>query len=648
MEKLYLTLQEGKIGIFESPTGTGKSLSLICSAVKWLKDFQHRQKQEVEAVLNEGLDGSPGMSSNTVGLKLSAVCAGAGGADWVMAFTKRKEQEEKVSLAKREQEMITKRENRLSTIRASSRVCRGKRKLVQLEDEFTSILQGSSRHTQQAFSSEMDAIKRQCLEESASSKDDDSSLIPEDYDSDEEKKREGEEGDDGEEEACHVTKIYYCSRTHSQLAQFVREIIKSPFGEDTRVISLGSRQNLCINESVRRLKSVSLINDRCLELHRKKSKSKPGCPYRKQELLEDFTDRALLEVRDIEQLVSLGRQTKTCPYYGSRLAVPAAEVVVLPYNTLLHKATREASGVRLAGNVVIVDEAHNLLETINSVHSVEVTGAQLLRAFSQLTQYEAKYRSRLKAKNLMYVKQILFVLSSLLRCLGGKTDVPANQQNTGNSDVRLLTINSFLFTAKVDNLNLFKILHYCRHSQISKKLNGFVEKYQVPEVVQGEQKAPKQTATSGLSQFLQTIGKPASNTVPVETESSGQGAGSSAPVLNSPLMHIESFLLALTTANDDGRVVINKQVLLSRSSIKFLLLNPAVHFADVLKEARAVIVAGGTMQPISEFKEQLFFAAGLAPERVLEFSCGWIERAVSVNRNKPGCDCDGEAGLSGL
>ena len=36
--------------------------------------------------------------------------------------------------------------------------------------------------------------------------------------------------------------IYYCSRTHSQLAQFVREIIKSPFGEDTRVISLGSRQ----------------------------------------------------------------------------------------------------------------------------------------------------------------------------------------------------------------------------------------------------------------------------------------------------------------------------------------------------------------------------------------------------------------------
>ena len=46
--------------------------------------------------------------------------------------------------------------------------------------------------------------------------------------------------------------------------------------------------------------------------------------------------------------------------------------------------------------------------------------SQLLRAFSQLSQYETKYRSRLKARNLMYVKQILFVLSALLRCLGGQ------------------------------------------------------------------------------------------------------------------------------------------------------------------------------------------------------------------------------------
>ena len=38
---------------------------------------------------------------------------------------------------------------------------------------------------------------------------------------------------------------------------------------------------------------------------------------------------------------------------------------------------------------------------------------------------------------------------------------------------------------------------------------------------------------------------------------------------------------------------------LSASSLKFLLLNPSVHFTRVVREASAVVVAGGTMQPVS-------------------------------------------------
>ena len=53
------------------------------------------------------------------------------------------------------------------------------------------------------------------------------------------------------------------------------------------------------------------------------------------------------------------------------------QLVVLPYNTLLHAPTRDAVGVKLKDNVVIIDEAHNLLDTISSVYSVEVTGAHV-------------------------------------------------------------------------------------------------------------------------------------------------------------------------------------------------------------------------------------------------------------------------------
>lgn len=47
MQHLYDCLEHGKVAVFESPTGTGKSLSLICGAVTWLRDHA---RQELEGV----------------------------------------------------------------------------------------------------------------------------------------------------------------------------------------------------------------------------------------------------------------------------------------------------------------------------------------------------------------------------------------------------------------------------------------------------------------------------------------------------------------------------------------------------------------------------------------------------------------------
>lgn len=53
------------------------------------------------------------------------------------------------------------------------------------------------------------------------------------------------------------------------------------------------------------------------------------------------------------------------------------QLVVLPYQMVLHAATRQAAGIRLQGQVVLVDEAHNLMDTITGIHSVEVSGSQV-------------------------------------------------------------------------------------------------------------------------------------------------------------------------------------------------------------------------------------------------------------------------------
>lgn len=48
-----------------------------------------------------------------------------------------------------------------------------------------------------------------------------------------------------------------------------------------------------------------------------------------------------------------------CPYFGSRRAIPQAELVTLPYNLLLQHSAREALGIDLKDQIVIIDEAHS-------------------------------------------------------------------------------------------------------------------------------------------------------------------------------------------------------------------------------------------------------------------------------------------------
>lgn len=48
MRSLYAVIENRKIGIFESPTGTGKTLSLMCSALKWLTDHNELNRLDLE------------------------------------------------------------------------------------------------------------------------------------------------------------------------------------------------------------------------------------------------------------------------------------------------------------------------------------------------------------------------------------------------------------------------------------------------------------------------------------------------------------------------------------------------------------------------------------------------------------------------
>ena len=82
MRSLYATLRRGGIGVFESPTGTGKTLSVLCSALQWLEDERRANARGVHV----SGDVSGHESSRSAQLEL----ADASEPDWLRDFASNK------------------------------------------------------------------------------------------------------------------------------------------------------------------------------------------------------------------------------------------------------------------------------------------------------------------------------------------------------------------------------------------------------------------------------------------------------------------------------------------------------------------------------------------------------------------------------
>eukprot|EP00854_Cymbomonas_tetramitiformis_P002667 gene2667-3437_t len=146
-------------------------------------------------------------------------------------------------------------------------------------------------------------------------------------------------------------KVFYTSRTHSQLAQVVRELKRTTY-KPTMVI-LASRSNYCVHKSISKAHSV---DEECQKLLADPDKN---CDFfaKSSKLRGSFE-----QVHDIEDLVKAGKKHKGCPYYAARQAVGDAELVFCPYSYILDPVVRRAMDINLEDAVVIFDEAHNIEE----------------------------------------------------------------------------------------------------------------------------------------------------------------------------------------------------------------------------------------------------------------------------------------------
>lgn len=325
-------------------------------------------------------------------------------------------------------------------------------------------------------------------------------------------------------------------------------------------------------------------------------------PKSEEGALLDARDTVLATVRDIEDLVLEGRTSKVCPYYSTRQAVQASQLVTLPYNLLLQKNAREALGIDLTDQIVVIDEAHSklesaskrltpdLIDTILGIYSTTLPASHLTAAGSQLTQYLARFRTRLKSRHTLWIQQMLSVLRGLVRVTEAYS--AGARKDKAKARGEILDVNTLM--ARVggasDAVNLIELIAYLKESKLARKVSGFAE-----VLAEEAEKAQVKDKTGKRGAAVRHASIAAFHSV-------------------------ESFLLSLTDARDDGRIIMTMEA--EAVVIKYVLLNPSERFAEVVNSARSVILAGGTMEPVSDFFTQLL--PSIPRSRFATLSCAHV------------------------
>ncbi|XP_013103651.1 ATP-dependent DNA helicase DDX11 [Stomoxys calcitrans] len=612
MQELYGVLENKLIGIFESPTGTGKSLTLTCAALKWLEDHEALVRKELLERLER-------VSKEVEKLEKEQSVA----TDWISMHSQTSQQKQELLELKEVKKLLDEYEEKLSVIKE-------KRKLAKQNKLM------AAKHSSQTNLDSRDVTMEEpnVLLEDLQNTDEDDEMDAEVME------RNNKYRD---------IQIFFCSRTHTQLAQVVREIKRTAYGKRVRCVSMASRQQLCIHKELRKLNNTAFINERCLDMAksteakttssdanrcvkkkaRLNQKSLGKCHLKTQSLIQELSEISLTDVLDIEDLVKEGEQLEACPYYAARMATSMGQIVMLPYQLLLHKRSREMAGIDLQGSIVIIDEAHNLLDCISDIYSCEVTLLQLQSAQHQIVAYKMKYASRFSSANLLSINKLIFVIKRLIKLLTPKA--AASHENEKSSNFRMLCTYEIMSEGDFFNIDLFQLLKFCEKSRLAQKLQGFAKSLTLESNCNENQPPAPLTGKSaalGLLKRLQQSHeeKVAKNSKlkrqPEEVEDlkSSTTEQDKKPLVNltSSIRPLLAFLEALCEKAEDGRILVNTSEnsaskYESQAGFKYILLNPGAHFQDVINEARAIVVAGGTMQPTSELTEQLF---NTCPERV--------------------------------
>lgn len=368
------------------------------------------------------------------------------------------------------------------------------------------------------------------------------------------------------------------------------------------------------------------------------------CPYADKSRLRLLMEHARASSRSLDEMKTLGKELGACPFLATKALAHEADVVFLPYPYLVDPVARaqllpnelfdpEATLCRGdAGNgerndvtprlVLVFDEAHHVADVVRSIGGATITAQQIALVLASLRMYQMRYDSRLLSHNKTKIRELSMFFTKLLAlllrrgtCNSPGKDVMASVVGDGVGDdtarfiVNIQTLADALFDGNLDHVNVFPMVTFLEETRLVFKL--------------ASQSAA--LVDSGKSAELDPQWLPLIRAAIPE----GCSASTAQAQVQSACFAALTMLRSLcVSCVEDETAVLYSSSTAKGAELSVISTAGRGITAPLFQRASSVLLAGGTLQPLSLLLDPLMppeatnesraEAAGAAPRRLYE------------------------------
>ncbi|KAG1712977.1 hypothetical protein DVH05_000707 [Phytophthora capsici] len=381
------------------------------------------------------------------------------------------------------------------------------------------------------------------------------------------------------EEKPLIPKIFFCSRTHSQLTQAVNELKNCPDSymeaipgsTELKSCVLASKRMLCVNEEVNA--DPMLVNEKCQELRLEKERRRMagdeeeegGCKYN-QTSFGRLRSRAP-HVWDIEDIKNLASTCEECAYFFSKSELETAHIVFCPYNYILDPSIRKAVGIKLENSIVVLDEAHNVEDTCREGASLELTERALESAIKSFDDVIWQEDEGFQPAAYDAVRNMLSCVETWYKA---NQELVRDPEDVDDDDCHLLWSTE----------DTLEILRECKLLDVSEADIGEIAQHEQAKLTTPGKKVMLNNRALNLATRLISVAK---------------------YMFSFNCKNADDFTLLITKKmrlNDEGEEVIDVKLCI-------WCLSAAVVFSEVARDSHSVILASGTLSPMDSFAGEL-------------------------------------------